>query len=246
MERRDRNTGGLVILTAVLALFIGGVIGWMAEDTFTNTANDQASSGMVPGIGGGPDNEIQNNQSQPSFSSNVSNFRVNMNSLLKEHAVLASDYLINLYDGKNVSALKSGLDTNSIKIADTFGSIYQDEARSQFLQMWERHIELYSDYTQALKNNRENDANQARQELENMAERMGEMMVSFDSNFSQQQIADLMQEHVRLTLAIVEAHSEGDSQSVVNNKTAGFMQAGRFADYIGQVIASSRQDQLPQ
>lgn len=241
MERR-RNIGGFVIVTVIVTFLLGGVLGWMAEDKWNLDNSRGQETSFVPGIGGGPDNQLQN---QNNFSTNISDFRVRLNSLFKEHTVLTSEYLTKFYDGEVVSILENQLDQNKTSIAEVLGNVYGEDSEKMFLQMWEEHLEQYSSYIQAIKDDNEQEANSAKEELENIADRMGEMMVGLHSNFSSQTITTLMNEHVRLTLNIIDAHVDGDSAKVAESKKGAFNQAGVFADYIGQVIASSNPERIP-
>jgi len=233
-----RNTSTLAV---VAALAVGGVLGWAVGSFITpmDTANP-ISTGVVPGIGGGP--EVT--RSVGPYTTNTADFRVELNSLFKEHGVLAAEYLTALYDGEDTAAIKAQLDQNSNAVSDVVGRVYGSQARGQFFDMWNMHIEGYENYTEALKDENEEGKQEAQAALIQHAEEMGRFLNGVDNNFTAQRITDLMNEHVQLTLNIVEAHANNDTTSYANNMKAAYEQAGEFAEYVGQVIASSRPERL--
>lgn len=235
MERRSRNTGTLVIIVAIVAFVLGGLSGYLIKGN--QQLISPSSSGFISGIGGGP--AQANDQNSSNFYSKLSDFRVKLNNLFAEHAVLGADYLSNLYEGKDVSAIQPKIDQNSTQLADQIGNFYGDNAKKQFLEMWNKHISLYSEYTLSVKSKNNDRKHNARQSLYNLSAKMGEMLKNLDNNFSQQSITNLMNEHINLTLAIVDSNASSDDQAVANNKSSAFEQAGKLADYIGQVMASS-------
>ena len=84
----------------------------------------------------------------------ASNLRVTLGRLLGEHAILAMTATQKGYSGsKDFDAIAGALDANAVDLADAIGSVYGDEARTQFLDgdlMWRDHIGFFVDYTVGL------------------------------------------------------------------------------------------------
>ena len=236
MDKRE-NSLSYLLIPILISLIAGGVLGWITGVAFSENNSSRIATSVVPGIGGGPEQNQQVN-----FTSESSNFRVKLNSLFKEHGVLAVEYLTGIYDGKDVAAIKEKINANSNEIATLFGNIYGEGSKNEFEQMWNGHIEQYEKYTKSLKANNSSDANEAENALRDQATHMGVMLNKQDSNFSSQRVTEMVSEHVRLTLDIVDAHVDEDYETKADNIKASYDQAGVFADYIGQVIVNSHPD----
>lgn len=236
-NRRRRNNTPISVITS---LVVGGVMGWAIGSFITPMVNEPISTGVVPGIGGGP--EVT--RSVGPYTTNTADFRVELDSLFKEHGVLASEYLKNIHDRKDGAAIKAQLDQNTNKVGDVIGRVYGGEARGQFLEMWNMHIMEYENYAKALRDNNNDAKTRAHTTLITQAEEMGRFLNQLDGNFSAQRITTLMNEHVQLTLNIIEAHAAEDTTALASNIKAAYEQAGEFANYVGQVIFSSRPERL--
>lgn len=236
-----KNTYISVFVVGAMFL-IGGMMGWIGGSYITPVEREgqTASSGFIPGIGGGPN---EGREVSP-YTTTMSDFRLQLNSLLKEHGIVTSEYLKNIYDGKDTAAAKTQLDQNTDLLANMVGEMYGNQARVEFRNLWNLHITHYENYTRALKDNNENEMNSIRDALLTHAEDLGESMQKIDKNFSQARIADLTREHIRLTLDVIDAYAQPDSGLLASSTKRAYDQAGEFADYLGQAIAASRPEAL--
>lgn len=216
-------------------------MGWIGGSYITPVERvEQSATGFVPGIGGGPEEAEQ----VVPYTNTMSDFRVQLNSLLKEHTVLASEYLKNIHDNKDGAAFKTQLDQNTEILSEMVGEMYGNDARRQFQDLWNTHMAYYVSYTHALREGQMEEAQRAEDSLLLHAQRTGETMQQVDRNFSQARITDLMSEHVRLTLAVINAYAAGNDELLSINMKRAYDQAGEFADYLGQAIAASRPEPL--
>lgn len=214
----------------LLFLVIGGVMGWILGSNYMQSQG-QLISGTVPGIGGGPGEVVQE-------TSKASDFRVKVSSAIHEHAVVTGDYLKAIIDGKDTTALKSALDKNTNNITGIFENLYGNKVTSDFLPMWNDHINQYVAYAKAVKIGDEKSKNRAKDNLGVMVDQMQNSIQNLDPKISAGQFADYMREHVAGTLLLIDAHAVKNDSQVAQLETNNFDQAGRFADYITQVIVS--------
>lgn len=204
------------ILPVLAIVATAAVIGWAVF-----SSNDVATlEGIVPGIGGGPGESPLATQS----ATQASDLRV----LIPEHGILASDHLQRLYDGENTSETSQRLEDNNQKIASVIESMGGN--KEDFLNHWRAHITSYENYTNALKNNDRNGTSQARNELSNHATEFGRVINQTIPNISADEARRLMEEHIDLTLSIVEAHARQDTSEQLRQITAATNQAINFAN----------------
>ena len=80
--------------------------------------------------------------------------RITLDRLLAEHAALAMLATQKGFSGdRDFKAIAAALDQNSVELADAIGSVYGDEARTEFLDgqfKWRAHIGFFVDYTVGL------------------------------------------------------------------------------------------------
>lgn len=241
MQKKNENFfSGFVILSA---LVVGGLIGWFGGSYLSPAMpynNQRSESGFVSGVGGGP--EVS--QAVVPYATNISDFRVQLNSILKEHGVISSEYLQNLYDGREAGNFKKLLDQNTLLLSNLIGKTYGNNEKSEFLNIWNDHIRAYEKYTHAVKRKDSSSKQEAKDELHALTNKMSILMQSFDRNISQERLNTLMSEHVRLTLEIIDAYAAKDNEILAASKKKAFDQAGELADFLGQAIVSSHPNML--
>ncbi len=76
--------------------------------------------------------------------------RITLDSALGEHAFLASNATHRGLEGsKAFDAAAGQLETNTVVLGDAIGSVFGDEAKGTFLELWRAHIGFFVDYTVA-------------------------------------------------------------------------------------------------
>lgn len=222
-------------LAIFIAFIMGGVLGWIG----TNTITDSQLGGNLPsrGIGGAPAPEGDVNAA---VNSKAANLRLQLNDLLKEHTVLTSTHLQEVFDGKNISTTKTVLDDNSQNIAGTIGSVYGGDVQNNFLKMWNNHLDQYKNYTLALKNNDTSGKNQLRNDLIQTSKTMEQLLNQLDSNILANEISNLMSTHIDLTLSIIEEYANKNDEQRVNTMKQAYDQAGQLADSLTQFILNTK------
>lgn len=219
-----------LLVVSVLGLIMIGLIGWGIY-SYNNT--QKTNHGLEIGVGGGPNTTSMG-------ASPSSRLRETLQTLLQQHGTLASSHLQNIYDGNDLSNSSLELDENSIKIADTIALIGGVEARNDFLPLWRAHIKSYEEYTKALKNNDRNSTAQIRGELNAEAVAMGALVNQLIPTLTTENVAAMMNEHIDLTLSIIEAHARNNSPEQMTQMTKASIQALQMANSLADGIESSR------
>jgi hypothetical protein len=208
-----------------IVLILVGFFGFAALTRETNAPNGQ----FIPGIGGGPGDVI--------VSPEPSETRIRLESLLTQHGTLGSTHLENVFDGKGDSNIVAQLESNTQQIVSQM--VEYGAPRDEFNMMWRGHMSEYENYTEALKNNDRVGTDLARRNLGDHSVHMGAMINQLFPSLPVDQVKDLMNEHIDLTLSIIEAHSRGDSDQKLANMDKATDQAVRFASVLANAIQES-------
>lgn len=210
---------------SLLGIVAVAALGWVV---YSSNQSRMDKNGIVPGIGGGPGNET---------TITSANVRSSLQMLLPEHEVLANNHLQTLYDGKDTSETAKSLEDNNQQIALLIEQIGGN--KEEFLSLWRAHITGYENYTKTLKNNDEAEKSQAKTELTANAIQMGNMINQLIPSVSSQEGRKLMQEHINLTLSIIDAHSKGNTTEKLEQMTKASKQAFDFANTLADGIEKS-------
>lgn len=208
------------LFTALLAIMLGVLTGWGVAQAAslhaqqTTTGNSQLASGI--------------------FDSQVATFRVEFNTLLHEHTVMAGEMVTALYEEKDTSRLTKLMEENQNALAEKVENVYDAETRDRFSDLWTQHIEEYERYTTAKKENDTQAMNEAKENLEKISNDFGELFENAGENLSASTVSSLMREHVSGTLAVVNAVAEDDTTKKANEMKEAYDQAGEFADTLSR------------
>jgi hypothetical protein len=197
-------------LLVVAILLFATVITW----TYFSVRGDQTSSPPQAGIGGGPE---------------TTNFNSQFRTLLPEHGNLAVLHLTNLYDGKDTANTSQSLEDNAQGLGDVIKQLGTAADREKFLRTFRGHIDEYEIYTTGRKENKPEAINIAKENLQMHAMDFGNLAHKLMPTISEQRGTELMNEHVTLTLAIVDAHAKGDTAKKLQLMKDANAQALRFS-----------------
>ena len=175
----------------------------------------------------------QNNSTQEvntAFQSKSTNLRLQLNVLLKEHTVLGAIMLTSLYKGEDTTRLQQLMDTNTDQLAEIIGNVYGPTMKSQFITLWQQHMQEYNNYTIAKKNNNTAQMNTAKTDLQTIENNLGNSFSNVSKHLSAATVTSLMKEHVTDTIAVVDETAEGDATEKADAIKKGYDQADQFAD----------------
>jgi hypothetical protein len=213
---------GVMAIVVILVAFFGFA-------ALTRETNDPKGQ-FIPGIGGGPGEVI--------VSPEPSETRIRLEALLTQHGTLGAEHLENVFEARGDSNIVAQLESNTQQIISQM--VEYGAPREEFTRMWRGHMSEYENYTRALKNNDLDGVDQARGNLTNHAADMGVMINRLFPSLKADQIKNIMNEHIDLTLSIIEAHSRGDSDQKLSKMDQATDQAIRFASTLAEGIEESR------
>lgn len=167
----------------------------------------------------------------------AADLRVGLNGLLKEHVDLGLITLRNAYDGDPAfDGSFAQLDQNSQEIAATVGSVYGDQAETQFLELWRAHIGYFADYTTALKQGDQQGMDEARANLRGYGEAAGEFFSNANPNLPKNAVQSLAEEHADLVIASMNAYHAGNYEEAYQKEREANKQVSKIANALAAAI----------
>ena len=237
MEESSKAKSTAVVV-AVLALVVGGGVGFLlgnqgGNDNTGDTATTQQTNSEVA----------------PDTATPAADLRALLNNLETEHVSLAAAATRqgfnsgDLEDPQFVAAAGS-LDKNSNDLADAVGSVYGDEARARFYEIWASHIGFFVDYTVAAKTGDQAGMDKAVQNLNGYVEAISDFFSKANPNLPKDAVAQLITEHVGLLKATVDNHGAGDFKASYAKEDETRTQITTIADAIAGAIVKQNPDKF--
>lgn len=153
-----------------------------------------------------------------------------LHELLTEHTALLTTHLDYVYDDKNAEITKDQLTNNTEKMGMVVGDIGTKEDREMLVQIFNKQMEGYEDYTLGVKEKDQEKIDTAKQSLEKDAVEFGKLMNRLSPAIPGERGEELMLQHTALTLAIVDAHAQNDRGKKLLLLKDANLQANLFAD----------------
>ncbi|MDQ3094163.1 MAG: hypothetical protein M3Q70_03250 [bacterium] len=186
------NKKSLAIATLVVGLLIGGGLGYATSNKKTDENKEESSSIATT-------------------DTKAAGLRTVLNNLEAEHVDLASAATRAGFDGDpSFMAAAASLDKNSNALSDAVGSVYGEEAREKFYEIWNSHIGFFVDYTVAAKGGDKAGMDKAVQNLNGYVEAISAFLSEANPNLPKDAVAQLITEHVGLLKETVDKHGAGD------------------------------------
>jgi hypothetical protein len=145
-------------------------------------------------------------------TSPASTLRATLTAGLQEHVYLAGIAISsavgaggNMQDPAVMSAVQT-LDGNSVALSEAIGSVYGDEAASQFLALWRTHIGFFVDYTLGKATGDQAKADEAKSKLDGYRTEFGAFIDSAsDGKLPSDAVAAELGTHVNSLIAAIDA-----------------------------------------
>lgn len=225
------------IVTAVVALLVGGGVGYVignsSDDMSENTSTSQQSGSSDVSMMGGVD-------------SPAADLRVGLNNALREHVDLAGVALRNVYtEAPDLEGSVAALDENSVEVAGLVGSVYGEDAQNSFLDLWRQHIGFFVNYTEGAREKDQAKMDQAKEDLAGYGEAASNFFANANPNLPKDAVMPLLEEHRDLVLETVNLMGEGDFKAAYAKLNEAADQAGSgIADNLAKGIAAQYPDKF--
>ncbi len=181
--------------------------------------------------------ETASPQAAPTTDSGAAELRANLTSLLEEHVYLAGIAVNAAVSGGDFDAAAATLDENSAALADAVGSVYGQDARDAFLELWRTHIGFFVDYTNAKAKGYDQAAQQAVEDLDGYRQDFGAFLSSANPQLTTEAVAEELVPHVETVLTAIDAAVAGDPSVYGELRAAAQVMPGTANVLAGAIVA---------
>jgi hypothetical protein len=173
-------------------------------------------------------------------------FRVALNQLLQEHLYLATDATGAAIGGRNdeFAAAGAALNENGTDIGAALGSLYGDEARDRFNEIWSAHNGFFVDYTTGVATDDAAMQDQAVEDLTTVYVPAFAEFLAGATDLPEDALADLTSEHVVTTKDVVDAQASGDAAATAEADRTAAQHMRMIGDPLAAAIVAKLADQF--
>lgn len=168
------------------------------------------------------------------FDSQAVNLRLEFHTLLREHAVLATTTLTAMLRNGDTSRLIELTDDNREKLAQKVEEVYDVSTRDRFVALWNLQTAEYKNFVIAKQNNDEEKMNKARENLQNISDRLGDLFDNAGNSLSSDAVSASMMEQNNRILNVVDPTADNNETEIVNAVKGAYDQAGELADILSR------------
>jgi hypothetical protein len=188
-----------VAVVAIIALLIGGVIGYAIchrdDDPHSSMSSMSTSSG-----------------------NKASDLRANLVALGTQHMDLTDQAVDAALDSSpNADATKADLIKNGTEISAAIGSVYGKDAQTKFQDIWNLHLNGFVKYAVASKGGDEAAKAAALQEINvGYTKPISQLLSTANPNLPEKTLEDGFNEHIDMTAQMIDNHVKGDYTAEAN------------------------------
>ena len=181
----------------------------------------------------------------PAAATQAVELRANLNRLLAEHAFLASLAMQKGHDGaRDFDQVAGALEQNTVELGEAIGSVYGDEAETEFLRLWRQHIGFFVDYTTATAQDDDAGRREARQNLDGYRQAFATFLAGANPNLQADGVAGLLQSHVNQLANALDAHAAGNHQRAYAQIREGYAHMFMTGDGLSGAIVQQFPDRF--
>lgn len=233
MQTQKGSTAMMVAIAVVVGVVValGGLV-YVKNNKSAETATtaDAAPSAMM---------------AAPTTDTKAADLRVMLNALQRQHVDLATIATRDGFSGNpEFKASADALDANSVQLADAVGSVYGDQAKTQFLQLWRRHIDDFVKYTVAAKKGDKAGMDAAVADLQAYIDDASTFFSNANPNLPKDAVTKLLTEHITLLKGAVDAYAKGDYAGSFDQQNQAYNQIGKISDALSGAIVKQYPDKF--
>ena len=167
--------------------------------------------------------------------------RVALDKLLAEHASLAVFAMQKGVDGEpDFEAIAGSLDENSVALGDAIGSVYGEEAKTEFLRLWRQHIGFFVDFTVATAKDDQAGRDAALDKLTGYRAEFSAFLAGANPNLTADGVSALLQDHVNQLTDALDTYKSGDYATAYQQVRSSYEHMFMTGDALaGAIVAQS-------
>ena len=176
----------------------------------------------------------------------AADLRTALNLQLDEHVYLAgfavSEALLGNTPGFEGAA--KALDTNSVELSKSIGSVYGADAEKRFLELWRAHIGMFVAYTQGVAAKDTAKMNKAKADLDGYRKDFDAFLSGANPNLPKGAVAELLVPHVQHLAGAIDAVGAGDLAAGFDMLKTAADQSQKIADPLSMAIVKQFPDKF--
>jgi hypothetical protein len=184
MNTEKGQVSTFVVVAAIVALLIGGVIGWAVKSSESNTPTPQPGQMQQAGL-------------QPSAQANLSK---DMRKLWSDHIIWTRSFIVSAaYDNQDLDNVTQRLLKNQKDIGNAIKPYYGEEAGNKLTTLLKEHITTAADLVMAAKKGDQNAQNIENDKWYANANEIADFLALANPNWPKDQTRAEMRDHLDLT-----------------------------------------------
>ena len=236
------------IQRAARAIAIGLILAITAVACSTTTSS--APAGQTTPTATGSMDHSSMTPTTDTIDAGASGLQQTLTDLFDSHVYLASIAIstgLNAgLDSKEFTAAAGALDQNSQDLAAAVGSVYGDDAGTQFLALWRKHIGFFVDYTAGKATGNEQMSAKALKSLDQYRQDFGAFIeAATEGNLSADATAEALQMHVNSLIDAIDLAVAGNTDVFAGIYTAAHEHMPATATALAGAIAAQMPEEFP-
>ncbi len=172
--------------------------------------------------------------------------RVALDSALGEHAFLASNATHRGLEGsKAFDAAAGQLETNTVALGDAIGSVFGDEAKATFLELWRAHIGFFVDYTVGTATKDDAKKTKAGEDLAGYSRDFGAFLAGA-TDLPADVLSAELDSHIKHLAGSIDAYAAGDYAMAYELMGMGYTHMWATGDVLSEAIVTKMPEKFGQ
>ncbi len=182
----------------------------------------------------------------PTTKSPSADLRYTLASGLGQHALLASLTTHRGLEGTDdFDAAAGALEANTVALGDAIGSVYGDEAKATFLELWRAHIGFFVDYTVGTATKDEAKKTKAGDDLAGYSRDFGAFLASA-TDLPADTLSGELDMHIKHLAQSIDAYAAGDFEMAYGLMGMGYTHMWATGDVLSEAIVAKFPDKFGQ
>lgn len=172
--------------------------------------------------------------------------RIVLDSGLGEHAFLASNATHRGLEGsKAFDAAAGQLETNTVALGDAIGSVFGDDAKATFLELWRAHIGFFVDYTTATATKDDAKKAKAADDLAGYSRDFGAFLASA-TDLPADTLSAELDTHIKHLAGSIDAYAAKDYAKAYELMGMGYSHMWATGDVLSEAIVTKMPEKFGQ
>jgi hypothetical protein len=176
--------------------------------------------------------QLQINDQDVQWNNRDQAIRTQFRQLMREHTIIGGITFLARYENSSyLPQLQQQMRQNTEQLTDMIGKLYGQNQQNNFQNLWNNHMDLLNQYTDAKKNNDSLLINQTNQQLQTNIDKLADFFAQKDPS-QKSAVSQMIQTNTTDEQTIIDTHATGHDNDLLNL----FFQAINHADTLSEKI----------